>query len=147
MKTTPRERPSPPSSTTSARPAAVAPTGSRSTRWLGHLGRLCADDPFLNPGVRYQAMTTLAGGAFYEICQADYGPYLTDLATRAFASSGVFTLSGSVDPPSLRVELDGTVLSPGPDYRYDPDARTVSLVVAPALGQVMTASYRGECLR
>ncbi|MBK6684953.1 MAG: choice-of-anchor D domain-containing protein [Deltaproteobacteria bacterium] len=113
----------------------------------GTPGQTCADDPFLNPGVRYQAMTTLAGGAFYEICQADYGPYLTDLATRAFVPSGVFTLSGSVDPPSLRVELDGTVLSPGPDYRYDPDARTVSLVVAPALGQVMTASYRGECLR
>lgn len=128
-----------------------AARGGRVDRFQAHAvagtpGQLCADDPFLNPGHRYQAMTTLAGGAFYEICTPDYGLYFSDLAARAFAPSGVFILSGSVDPPSLRVELDGAVLSPGPDYSYDPGARTVSLSTAPALGQVMTASYRGECL-
>lgn len=112
----------------------------------GRPGQSCATDPFVNEGLRYLAMTQLVGGAFFEICQDDYAPLMSELADRSFVPSPVFELSGAVDPPSLAVTLDAVPLSEGADYRYDPNARTVTLSAAPNIGQRLGASYRSECL-
>lgn len=97
------------------------------------------------PGDRFSTVAQQTGGAVYEVCEGDYGPYLQQLAQRGLGDQSIFELS-AVPTGNLTVKENGQVIGGG-DYYYDANFNAVVFNPGhiPAAGTQIEVDYRSAC--
>ena len=109
---------------------AIAPTASR---WASAGGT----------GTRYADAARQTGGDVLSICAPDYSPLLSQVANKAFSPQDAFPLSGTPEPGSVTVTVNGAPLSSG--WSYDGASNQIRFSPRPAAGATIDVSYRGAC--
>jgi hypothetical protein len=118
----------------------------------GPVAELCSTRNAL-PGFRYFQMTEEMGGMngsqFYNICQADWSPFLSNLGLDVFVPISSWVLSQAADPATLVVNVDGVQVPYDMGNGVTFDARTNSIdfhgSAVPAPGGQIEARYSGSC--
>jgi hypothetical protein len=98
------------------------------------------------PGDRFAQVAAQTGGAVYEICEGDYGPFLAQLAQRGIGAQSIFTLSAAPDGNGMSVMLNGQPAD-GSNWYYDPNLNAVVFNPGfiPAPGTQIEVDYTSAC--
>lgn len=94
-------------------------------------------------GTRYADAAARTGGEVLNICAADYGPLLGQVASQAFSPTDTFALSGRPEPGSLRVLMNGVEQTSG--WTYDGAKNQIVFSTQPPAGATIEAQYRRDC--
>lgn len=94
-------------------------------------------------GTRYAEAAARTGGEVMSICEADYGPLLRTVASKAFSPQDRFPLSEQADAGTIEVRIDGNLVTRG--WSYDPKTNSVVFSDEPAPGARVQITYRRAC--
>jgi ASPM-SPD-2-Hydin domain-containing protein len=101
------------------------------------------------PGYDYFWMTQQTGGQFFNICDRDWSPILTNLGLNVFQPINEWDLSQQADPGTLVVSVNGIQVPPNPmsGYTFNASSNSVKFNGAsvPPSGATVTVSYSGLC--
>ncbi|MEM7676870.1 MAG: hypothetical protein AAF449_12775, partial [Myxococcota bacterium] len=116
----------------------------------GPVQNVCAQGArFAEPGYRYARMAQATGGQFFDICETDWQPLLTNLGLDVFTPLDEWNLTQAADPSTLRVTVDGVAIQPDPfnGYVYAAQSNSIRFVgsAVPPPGAQITADYAGLC--
>lgn len=97
------------------------------------------------PGPRFAQVASETGGAVYDICAGDYGPYLDQLASRGIGNQSIFPLSATPNGQPT-VKENGQVISGG-DWYYDANLNAVVFNPGhiPPAGTQIEVDYVSAC--
>ena len=98
------------------------------------------------PGDRFAEVAQQTGGAVYEICEGDYGPFLAQLAQRGLGAQSIFALSAVPDGGTMTVLLNGQVAG-GSNWYYDVGLNAVVFNPGfiPPAGTQIEVDYTSAC--
>jgi len=100
-------------------------------------------------GFRYFQLVQSTGGIFFNICEEDWSPILTQLGLDTFQPRDQFGLSKVADPLSLQIFVDGLAVPQDPinGYVYDRQANVVTFNgdSVPGPGARVEISYQDVC--
>ena len=99
------------------------------------------------PGTRYFDVTTTTAGETWEICLADYGAEMLNLATVISPLLDVLYLWDEADPATLVITATepggAVVVLAATDYAYDAVAGTITFTgYLPPVGTAVVVEYR-----
>jgi hypothetical protein len=94
-------------------------------------------------GTRYAEAAAGTGGEVLSVCASDYSPILQQVAGKAFSPQDRFALSGTPEPGSLQVFIDG--VDAGSGWSYDSGKNQLVFSPRPAPGSVIEARYIRAC--
>ena len=104
---------------------------------------------FAEPGYRYEWMTQQTGGIFFNICESDWQPLLSDLGLGVFTPLNEWDLSQLADPGTMQVAVDGVSIRNDAlnGYVFLPDTNSVRFngTSVPVPGAEVVIDYSGLC--
>ncbi|MEM6366956.1 MAG: choice-of-anchor D domain-containing protein [Myxococcota bacterium] len=111
----------------------------------------CPRDGFFDvqEGFRYFRLVESTGGIFFNICEEDWSPILTQLGLDTFQPRDQFGLSKVADPLTLQVFVDGLAVSADAIDGYEYDSRTNLITFngssVPGPGARVEVTYSDVC--
>jgi Abnormal spindle-like microcephaly-assoc'd, ASPM-SPD-2-Hydin/Flagellar-associated PapD-like len=94
-------------------------------------------------GTRYDEAARRTGGDVLSVCASDYAPMLQQVAGKAFAPQDRFALSGTPEPGSVQVFVNGVEQSGG--WFFDSSKDQVVFSSLPSSGAEIEVHYRRIC--